>query len=153
MLLTYGDLANLFPKNKGIQDDELFFHTVTTISNVQQYKGIFIPFEENSGALKMAIENGAIAALWKEGEEIPRYTPNHFPIFFTNDLLKGLKDMMELYIEKINQTEIKLNEVTHFLFSREMDLNNNNSTYDNAIIADKISKLLEQLRQGKEGAK
>ncbi|MBS4189127.1 hypothetical protein KHA94_02705 [Bacillus sp. FJAT-49705] len=153
MFLTYGDLANLFPKNKGIQDDELFFHTVTTISNVPQYKGIFIPFEENSGELKTAIENGAIAALWKEGDEIPQYTPNHFPIFFTNDILKGLKDMMELYIEKINQTEIKRKEVTNFLFSRELLLNKNKTTYDNAEIADKISKLLEQLRQGKEGAK
>ncbi|MBU8877721.1 hypothetical protein BGM26_01795 [Bacillus sp. FJAT-29790] len=153
MFLTYGDLAKLFPNVKGIQDHELFFHTVATNSAMPQPKGIFIPFEGNSGEMEEAIENGAIAALWKEGKNIPRYTPNHFPIFFTNDLLKGLKDMMELYTEKINQEKTLLKEVTNFLFIDEMRLKENQSTYDIAVMAEKINAISEKLQQGREGAK
>ncbi|MEH7122959.1 hypothetical protein V7149_15840 [Bacillus sp. JJ1503] len=153
MLLAYGDLAKLFPKMKGIQDHELFFHTVATISDVPQFRGVFIPLGENTGELKKAIENGAVAALWKEEMEIPRYTPNHFPIFFTNDLLKGLKDMMELYIEKLNQQQKTELKVTNFLFSDEILLNENNSTYDIAVIAEKMKVINNLLQDGKEGAK
>lgn len=152
MFLTYGDLAKLFPKVKGIQFHELFFHTVATISDVPQLKGIYIPFEDKTGELKKAIENGAIAALWDERKEIPPYTPNHFPIFFTNDLLKGLKDMMEIYLEKINQADKLQKEGTHFLFIDEMRLKENNSTYDIAVMAEKINNVRARLQERKEGA-
>lgn len=153
MFLTYGELAKLFPNKYGIQDYELYFHTVASNSAVLQPKGLFIPFEEGSGKLSQAIENGAIAALWDEKESIPSYTPNHFPIFITNDLLKGLKDMMELYIENIsymNQTRI---EVTNFLFLDEVRLKETESTYDIAVMSEKILTVREQLQSGKEGAK
>ena len=153
MLLAYGDLAKLFPKMKGIQDHELFFHTVATISDVPQFRGIFIPLDENTGELKKAIENGAVAALWREEKLIPRYTPNHFPIFFTNDLLKGLKDMMELYIEKLNQQQKAGIKVTNFLFSDEILLKENKLTYDIAVMAEKIKDISSQLQDGREGAK
>lgn len=153
MFLTYGDLAKLFPKKYGIQDYELYFHTVASNSAALQPKGLFIPFEEGSGKLSQAIENGAIAALWDEKESIPSYTPNHFPIFITNDLLKGLKDMMELYIENISNMNQIRNEVTNFLFLDEVRLKKNESSYDIAVMAEKILTVREQLQIGKEGAK
>ncbi|MBY0120795.1 hypothetical protein [Bacillus sp. S/N-304-OC-R1] len=153
MFLAYGDLAKLFPIMKGIQDHELFFHTVATISDMPQLRGLYIPLNEHSGELEKAIENGAVAALWKEGEEIPRYTPNHFPVFYTNDLLKGLKDMMELYIEKVTKEQDAELDVTKFLFSNEILLNENKLTYDIAVMSEKINELGEQLRDRKEGAK
>ncbi|TCJ06079.1 hypothetical protein [Cytobacillus praedii] len=155
MFLTYGDLAKLFPNKYGIQDNELYFHTVASNSAVLQPKGIFIPFEEGSGKLSQAIENGAIAALWDQRERIPSYTPNHFPIFITNDLLKGLKDMMELYIENISNVNMNQTrkEVTNFLFLDEVRLKENESTYDIAVMAEKILTVKEQLQIGKEGAK
>lgn len=153
MFLTYGDLAKLFPQKRGIQLQELFFHTVATSSNTAQYKGIYIPLAEHSGELKKAIENGAIAALWDENVEIPLYTPNHFPLFLTNDLLKGLKDMMELYIEKINATNNKEDERTNFFFLKESCLKENTSTYDIAVNLEKIVKMNGWLQQGREGAK
>ena len=152
MFLTYGDLAKLFPKRRGIRNHELSFHTVATFSTISQPKGIFIPIEENSGQLNEAIGNGAIAALWDEEMEVPKYVPNHFPIFYTNDLLKGLKDMMELYIEKINQQEKAENKVTNFLFSNEILLKEKKSTYDIAVMAGEI-KAMNKLHDGKEGAK
>lgn len=153
MLLAYGDLAELFPMMKGIQDQELFFHTVATNSDMPQFRGLFIPLKEQTAELNKAIENGAVAALWEEGKEIPRYTPNHFPVFFTNDLLKGLKDMMELYIEKITNAQKEELEVTNFLFSDEILLKERNLTYDIAVMAEKINDIAEQLRDRKEGAK
>lgn len=153
MFLTYGDLAKLFPNKYGIQDYELYFHTVASDSAVLQPKGIFIPFEEGSGNLSQAIENGAIAALWDEKVSIPSYTPNHFPIFITNDLLKGLKDMMELYIENLCNMNQKQRELTNFLFLDDVRLKDTESTYDIAVMTEKILDIKEQLQIGKEGAK
>lgn len=153
MFLTYGDLARLFPNKYGIQDHELYFHTVASNSAVLQPKGLFIPFEDGSGKLSQAIENGAIAALWDEKENIPSYTPNHFPIFITNDLLKGLKDMMELYIENLRKMEQTRKEVTNFLFLDEVRLKETKSTYDIAVMTEKIRTVKERLQIGKEGAK
>lgn len=153
MFLTYGDLAKLFPKKYGIQDNELYFHTVASYSDVFQPKGLFIPLEKESGRLNKAIENGAIAALWDERESIPSYTPNHFPIFITNDLLKGIKDMMELYIENISNKNVIQKEMTNFLFLDEERLKGTESTYDIAVMAEKILTVKEQLQIGKEGAK
>lgn len=153
MFLTYGDLAKLFPKKRGIQGHELYFHTVATISTVTQPRGIFIPCTRNSGELRKAIENGAIATLWDKDVEVPRYTPNHFPIFFTNDLLKGLMDMMELYIENSNKSDQIQNNRTNFLFSDELCLKDNNSTYNIAEMAEKIQSINDQIINGKEGTK
>lgn len=153
MFLTYGDLAKLFPKVKGIQVKELFFHTVATIADIPQYKGIYIPCEENSGELQIAISNGAIAALWDINMPIPKYTPNHFPLFFTNDLLKGLMDMMEIYIENLTQAENPQIEGTDFLFSTGMQFKENNSAYNQAELVGKINHFNKMLQQRKEGAK
>lgn len=153
MFLTYGDLARLFPKGKGIQVEELFFHTVATISEIPQHKGVFIPCEENSGELLTAISNGAIAALWDEKVVVPKYTPNHFPLFFTNDLLKGLMDMMEIYLENINQTENLQTEGTDFHFSKEMKFKENISAYNHAEIVGKINNISKLLQHRMEGAK
>ncbi len=61
-------------------------------------------------------------------------------LFYTNDLLKGLMDMMELYIEKINQAD-------------DMFHNNNNQAYDHAVLAEKVQSTKEMLQQRMEGAK
>lgn len=149
MYLTYGDLAKLFPKTKGIQDNELHFHTVAAASSISQPKGIYIPLGKY-GVLKEAIGNGAVAALWNEKDEIPAYTPNHFPLFMTNDLMKGIKDIMELYIEKIDKSEDKTN-MTNFLFLDEKSLKENEVTYDIAVIAEKLHKAAAKYNQGRRG--
>ena len=35
-----------------------------------------------------------MAAVWDEEKSLPSYTPNYFPVFLTNDLWKGLEDML-----------------------------------------------------------
>lgn len=153
MLVTYGDLAKRFPKIKGIRDHELCFHTITTISAVPQHKGLFIPIHNTSGELKEAIENGAVAALWNEMQKVPHYTPNHFPIFFTNDLLKGLKDMMELYLKQLKQNNFTLNEVTRFLITQDSLIQKNDEISSLAVMAEQINNLNKNFLEGEEGVK
>ncbi|MCM3706148.1 MULTISPECIES: hypothetical protein [Cytobacillus] len=138
MYLTYQDLAELFPAVKGIKDHELEFHTVASSSSYLQPKGIYIPYEEE-GNLKEAIERGAVAAIWNKNAETPPYTPNHFPIFYTNDLTKGLKDIMDLYINKISKAEDKMN-TTNFLISDEESLKEKETTYDIAVMAARLAE-------------
>ncbi|MCM3089491.1 MULTISPECIES: hypothetical protein [unclassified Cytobacillus] len=149
MYLTYQDLAELFPAVKGIKDHKLEFHTVASSSTDQQPKGIYIPYRE-AGNLKEAIEKGAIAAIWNEDTETPSYTPNHFPIFYTNDLTKGLKDIMELYLNKLSKAEESVN-TTNFLISDEESLKENESTYDIAVMAERLAEAAEIGKQERRG--
>jgi UDP-N-acetylmuramyl pentapeptide synthase len=149
MYLMYRDLAVLFPSVKGIKDNELEFHTVASSSSALQPKGIYIPFVE-PGNLKEAIEKGAVAALWHENAETPAYTPNHFPIFYTNDLTKGLKDIMKLYIEKLNKSEEKMN-TTNFLISGEKSLKENEATYDIAVMAERLAEAAGNAKRERRG--
>lgn len=144
MLLTYKDLSKLFPHTSGIKDNNLSFQTISSSAHIYQPKGVFIPLCNASGELQEAIANGAVAAIWKKGKEIPKYTPNHFPIFYCEDLLKGLKEMLLLYREKLQEMDNM--EKTNFLFLDEKLLNEYYETYDIAVIEDKLNKILVHLK-------
>jgi len=73
--------------------------------------------------------------------------------FFTNDLLKGLKDMMVLYIENINKAINEENMISNFQFLNESRLKKNTLTYDIAVNLEKIAEMNGLLQQGREGAK
>ena len=138
MYLSYKDLAGIFPETRGVQD-EMQFLNVTDYSKIPQAKGIFIPLSSISGELDEAIENGAIAAVWDKQSPLPRYTPNHFPLFLTDDLQEGTKKLLEYYVEKIDgETDMDM-AITNFYFLTETLLNKNQQTYDIAGILKKLS--------------
>jgi hypothetical protein len=83
MYLAFDDLVTIFPEFKGIKEADHLYFTVTDNADREQTRGLFIPLNDDSGELLDAIANGAIAAVWDKKKQIPRYTPNHFPIFFT----------------------------------------------------------------------
>ncbi|WHY79245.1 hypothetical protein QNH20_08960 [Neobacillus sp. WH10] len=141
MLLALKDLASLFTDKKGIQDD-MMFYTVTDQANTVQPKGLFIPINEESGELLDAIANGAIAAIWEYEKKLPRYTPTHFPVFFTNDKAVAIKNILKLYSEKLDGETNKHMEITNFKFSNKKLLNKNNQTYDIAVILEKLTNKL-----------
>ncbi|MDQ0270337.1 hypothetical protein [Cytobacillus purgationiresistens] len=122
MHLTYGDLMSIFPNRAGVQNEELIFRLIATSSKLIQGKGLYIPIEEEIPDLKQALENGAVAAVWKAGEKLPAFTPNHFPILFTNDLLKGLEDMMNVYVNKLQQTDGEQLTETKLMFSNKDEI-------------------------------
>lgn len=147
MPLTYNELANLFPNRRGINDSVLHFHTVTAFSQVLQPKGIFIPVYRDSGELNEAIENGAIAAIWDEEKALPSYTPSYFPVFLTNDLWKGLEDMLNQLSKKISSSEIIESDQTTFCLFHKNSLNIIRNTYDIAEVVKEFTILNKQTKR------
>jgi hypothetical protein len=144
MPITYCELATLFPKRRGINDAVLSFHTVSAFSQVLQPKGIFIPLYKDSGELNEAIENGAIAAIWNEDSILPSYTPSYFPIFLTNDLWKGIEDMLNQFSTRIASSEIMESDQTTFCLSHKSSLNTIKNTYDIVALVKEFVLLKEQ---------
>ncbi|HAQ08642.1 MAG TPA: hypothetical protein DCR24_14450 [Bacillus bacterium] len=137
-MLKYQDVSGLFSKTSGIDDERIQFYTVSVLAEAPQPKGLFIPVLENSGSLQEAIANGAIAAVWPKGEAIPKFTPNHFPMFYTEDLLKGLEEIMKTYQDYLLQQE-EMKETTKFIFQHKELLNVKDPTYDIAVMAENIN--------------
>ncbi|CAM3750525.1 hypothetical protein [Mesobacillus thioparans] len=137
-MLTYQEVSRLFSKATGIKEDMIRFHTVSSLAEAEQPKGLFVPVSEQSGTLQEAISNGAVAALWPEGVKVPAYAPNHFPIFYTQDNLKGLEEIMNSYYNYLSQHE-ETRERTKFIFPDKGLLNEADETYDIAVMAEKIN--------------
>jgi hypothetical protein len=149
-MLTYQDVSCLFSKTSGINDENIQFHTVSCMAGSKQPKGLFIPLTGNSGSLQDAIANGAVAALWPETVPVPAYTPNHFPIFYTKDALKGLEEIMKSYQNYLVQQEGTVDR-TEFIFMHKELLNENDATYDIAVMAENINMFgSEQDKAGEE---
>lgn len=134
MYLAFKDVAAILPEKQGIEEN-ILFQTVCDQADILQPKGLFIP---QHGELLEAIANGAVAAIWKQGESLPPYTPNHFPVFYTNDLAEAVKQILERYIEKLNGETDKKMKMTDFKFLNNKLLNKNNETYDIAVMLKKI---------------
>lgn len=147
----YDDLKLLFSDSSGIQDIQLDIETVSSSAELNQPKGLFIPLWPKSGELKTAIANGAVAAVWKREQEIPKYTPNHFPIFYVDDLLPAVKEILLSYREKLKKEETGTKkDRTNFLFLDKKLLNDFYETYDNAVMEGNLKKMLEKIREENE---
>ncbi|WP_042356338.1 hypothetical protein [Bacillus rubiinfantis] len=142
MYLTLKDLAALFPEKRGI-DDILSFHTVSDRADLSQPKGLFISLNNVSDQLSKAIANGAIAAIWQQGEELPPYIPNQFPVFYTADLAESVIKLLEFYIDKLNGETNNKMQYTNFQFSSKKLHNKNNQTYDIAVLLNKLVAIQE----------
>jgi UDP-N-acetylmuramyl pentapeptide synthase len=138
MYLALKDLASLFDKCRGIQDD-LIFVTVCDQAHEAQPKGLFVSLNGKPGDLSEAIANGAIAAIWDQGQEVPSYAPNHFPIFFTKDPAETIVILLKHYIEKLNGEADEIMAITNFKFSHKELLNKNKETYDIAVMLNDIT--------------
>lgn len=137
MYLTLSDLAFLFPEARGAAEN-FNFYTVTDDSGSLQPKGVFIRLNKDSGELLEAITNGAAAAIWDKGCELPRYTPASFPVFYTDEPHEAALRLVEYYIEKLDgETETTM---TNFIFSNKKLLIKCNETYD-------IAGILKNFRQ------
>lgn len=140
MYLGYGLLSQIFPETTGIKDPMLMFHTVTSDADADQPRGLFIPLWGNGDDLKKALNNGAVAAIWEKGQQVPSYTPNHFPVFYTNNLWEDVKKMLEIHIEMVKQ-EKEVKQMSKFIDTGL--LNEKIKTYDSS---DKIKQILELIQ-------
>ncbi|QIZ07358.1 hypothetical protein HFZ78_12060 [Priestia megaterium] len=147
MYLALKDLGGLFDSSRGIQDDFLFA-SVSDQANEAQPKGLFVSYNGKYGELSEAIANGAIAAIWNQEHDLPRYTPNHFPVFFTNDPADAIVTILNRYIEKLNGETDKIMAITNFKFSNKKLHNKNNETYDiSVLLNDVINKNKPERRE------
>ena len=100
MYLAFNDLVTLFSDYKGVKEADHLYVTVTDNAAEAQPRGLFIPLNDDSGELLDAIANGAIAAIWEREKPVPKYTPNHFPIFFTDNPIEAVREILRSYILK-----------------------------------------------------
>jgi UDP-N-acetylmuramyl pentapeptide synthase len=147
MFLSLQDLTQLLEDARGANDN-LVIHTVTDNARLSQPKGVFVKLNEESGELGEAIANGAIAAIWEKEIEIPRYTPNHFPLFFVSDPADGVQRLLSFYIEKLDGDTDEKMEITNFYFLNKQLLNKNNQTYDIAVLLERIHSKNSVERRG-----
>lgn len=146
-MLTYEMVKRLCKQARGIVDDAITFHHVFVDPYEHAPKGLFVPLEHGMETLKIAIEHGAIAAFWQEGDELPRYIPNQFPIFFVSSPIQALEELLDMY----GQWENNKSEKTKFNLTISAH-NEQNRSYDIAVLA--ALKRLQQkwMRvQGQEG--
>jgi hypothetical protein len=139
MYLGFNDLVTIFSDFKGIKEADHLYFTVTDNAVIEQKRGLFIPLNNASGELLDAIANGAIAAIWDKKKQVPRYTPNHFPIFFTDKPIEGVRDLLRIYIEKIDGDKTEKMDMTKFVFLNKELLKENKETYDIAVMLEKLN--------------
>ncbi|KYD29682.1 MULTISPECIES: hypothetical protein [Bacillaceae] len=141
-MLTYEMVKRLCKQARGIVDNAITFHHVFVDPYEHAPKGLFVPLGHGAETLKIAIEHGAIAAFWQEGDELPRYIPNQFPIFFVSSPLQALEELLDTY-GQLQKTKFNLTISAH---------NEQNCSYDIAVLA--ALKRLQQKwmhAQGQEG--
>ncbi len=141
MYLAFNDLVKLFSNIRGIKEADHFYITVTDDAKAMQTRGLFVPLNEDSGELLEAIANGAIAAIWDNKKQLPKYTPNHFPIFFTDNPIEAVRELLQFYIEKMDGDKAEKMNMTKFVFLNKKLLKENKETYDIAVMLDKISHI------------
>jgi hypothetical protein len=151
MMLQYQFLKQLFPDTQGIQDPEIQFESVFINPFQTVKKGLFIPLCKGD-YLKEAIYHGAIGTLWQKGESLPRYTPNHFPVFFVHDLNEAFLLLIDQYCLKLKNEGIRDEDMTKFLISEGFTHKGKNFSYDNAVAEylrsakTKLDRLLQEER-------
>jgi UDP-N-acetylmuramyl pentapeptide synthase len=151
MYLVYNDVANFIHEVRGAHDPTLTFYTVTDQSAAIQPKGIFVPLSEESGELKEALANGAIAAIWDKEKQLPRYTPNYFPVFLVEDPEEALRMILKHYIDKLDGETEKTMNITKFDFLKKKLLNKNKQSYDIAVMLNELSDKFNVANEGRRG--
>jgi len=130
-MLTYRFIAQLFPTTSGIVDETIEFHSLFVNPFQKVTKGLFVPLLYEYEELKYAIEHGAIAAIWPNNVAVPKYVPNHFPIFFVDSPVNALKEITLSYLQSYRREN---NNMTRFYLDAENVHNNRTISYDKAAI-------------------
>jgi hypothetical protein len=143
LMLTYEDMVQLFPSNKKLIHPAIQFHTVSTFACFPQGKGLFIPLHHDSGELEEAISNGAIGMLWEKNKALPHYMPNHFFVFYSNDLWKGLENMLDKYHENVISNGEE--NYTQFVLENNTKINKIKQPSDITSLIERVEKMQMEL--------
>lgn len=101
-MLTYEDIAKVLTKTKGIKGASISFGCIVFTSSEKQPKGLYIQTGQDDN-LQAAITNGAVAAVWPAQKALPFYTPNHFPVFLSEQGTdSAVIQILEQYSNKVS---------------------------------------------------
>ncbi|MCC5802677.1 hypothetical protein [Rossellomorea vietnamensis] len=117
-MLLYDEVRKKFPETRGIHLPGYSFLVVSNSTRMGMEKGLYIPAGDEVNLFR-SIEKGAIASLWRKGEEIPSFVPNHFPLFIVEDVYRAYVDLQESYKQNYNQEKWEI--MTKFIFSSESE--------------------------------
>jgi hypothetical protein len=151
MYLAFKDIAELFEKKKGVHEVEQFYYTVSDQPNSKQPKGLFIAVNDDAGELMDAIANGAIAAIWDNKRELPGYTPTQFPVFFTNEPVVAVREILKKYIEKIDGDQTEKMNITKFFLKNKTLFTDKSKTKDISGLIEVLSKKIEAINNERRG--
>lgn len=98
MFLTYRGDAKLFPNKTDIANEDISFNHVSRSPDHRLPKGLYDSC--GTSADRIALEIGAMAAVWEASLNIPHFIRKHLSLFSMNNVMKGLLDMIELYKQK-----------------------------------------------------
>ncbi|MCA1053419.1 hypothetical protein LCM10_00370 [Rossellomorea aquimaris] len=117
-MLTYEDVKQLFPDTKGVALPGIGFQNVSSMADMRLERGLFIPIGSHEDLLE-GIGNGVIASLWDKAVNVPMFVPNHFPLFFVEDLRTAQRELITFYKQKNNQEKWEI--MTKFICSNESE--------------------------------
>ncbi|MCP3742686.1 hypothetical protein [Rossellomorea sp. BNER] len=103
-MILYRDIKKLYSITRGVEEEALEFESISCIPSIKLKKGLYIPFEGEKGLFD-AIQNGAVSSLWSRSINLPKWIPNHFPVFFTDNIDYALEEIMRDYKQKLKQEE------------------------------------------------
>ncbi|WP_174613159.1 UDP-N-acetylmuramoyl-tripeptide--D-alanyl-D-alanine ligase [Virgibacillus ihumii] len=110
MLFTTEWLSTIFTDYVGAAKESLPIGEVVTDSRKETNKALFIPISgekfDGHDFLKQAFNNGAIAALWEKGRDLPGFLPTDFPVYFVDDTLYALQRLASAYRDLVNPVVI-----------------------------------------------
>lgn len=110
MNISFQELAQLFPNNRGNTSVGIAVEEIMVNCDRAAKKGLYVPLvhDINDGHrfLMEAISHGAIAAIWQSDKEVPRFIPTDFPVFFVEDTEKSLRQLAAYYLSIIQPTVI-----------------------------------------------
>jgi hypothetical protein len=118
-MLFYEDVKTMFPHTRGIQLKGVGFHAVSPLYDIRLEKGLYVPTVSHDHLFE-SINNGAIASLWDSKVEVPRFVPNHFPLFIVKDVLLAYDELIHFYKQKNNQEKWEI--MTKFICNSESSL-------------------------------
>lgn len=106
MLFTTKWLATIFREHQGDTQTNLSIDEVTTDSRVKTSNSLFIPLIgdvfDGHDHVRQAIDQGAIATVWRKDLPLPDDISNEFPVFYVSDTLDALQNLAINYRNKIN---------------------------------------------------
>ncbi|MBH0229051.1 UDP-N-acetylmuramoyl-tripeptide--D-alanyl-D-alanine ligase [Halobacillus yeomjeoni] len=106
MIFEVRELTNLFPDYRGAGNGSIPVQAIMTDTRKDVPESMFIPIIGESfdahKFINVAIEQGAVAALWQKDHEVPDSVPADFPLFFVEDTTKGLQDLASFYLKKVD---------------------------------------------------